>query len=354
MSPNPSQQHTISQNDLRRAVDGGVITAEQAEALWRSLGTDGQSGPKPRFDLTHLLWYAGALIVIGAMGLFTSLAFSRWGGGALATTAFLYALLFALLGGVLWRRDLKVPGGLCIAVTVTMAPLFVFGLQHMLGWWSDGDPGGYRDFYHWIKASWLPMEVTTVLAGVIAIALCRFAFLAAPIAVALWFMSMDLVPWFFGEDWSGWEQRAVVSTWFGVAMLVAAWWTDLRARADYAFWLHLFGLLAFWGGLTMTDSDSELSKAFYCLINVGLLALAVFLRRGAYAVFGALGVALYLNHLADEIFRDSLLYPFALSLIGLLILGAGLFFHRKRSAIDQTLNARLPPGLRDLRPTHAR
>ena len=167
-------------------------------------------------------------------------------------------------------------------------------------------------------------------------------------------MSMDLVPWIFGDDWSGWEQRALVSVWFGLAMLAAAWWIDLRARIDFAFWLHLFGLLAFWGGLTMMDSDSELSKAFYCLINVGLLALAVFLQRGAYAVFGALGVVLYLNHLADEVFRDSLLYPFALSLIGLLILGAGLLYQRKRAAIDRALSHHLPAGLRELRPAHTR
>ena len=34
-----------------------------------------------RFDLVHLLWYAGALIVIGAMGLFTTWPSTRWAGG---------------------------------------------------------------------------------------------------------------------------------------------------------------------------------------------------------------------------------------------------------------------------------
>ena len=92
-----------------------------------------------------------------------------------------------------------------------MAPLFVFGVQDVLGWWTHAEPGNYRDFYHWIKASWLPMELATILAGLIALRFFRFPFLMAPIAVALWFMSMDLVPWIFGEDWSSWEQRKIVS-----------------------------------------------------------------------------------------------------------------------------------------------
>jgi hypothetical protein len=176
----------------------------------------------------------------------------------------------------------------------------------------------------------------------------------APIAFALWFMSMDLVPWIFGEDWNSWEQRKLVSLWFGLAMLIVAWGVYLRAKGDFAFWLHLFGLLAFWCGLTLLDSDSELARAFYCLVNVALLVLALFLQRRAYAVFGALGVAAYLHHLASEVFADSLLYPFALSLIGLGVIGAGLSLHKRRAALERMLSERLPPALQSLRPAHAR
>jgi hypothetical protein len=137
-------------------------------------------------------------------------------------------------------------------------------------------------------------------------------------------------------------------------MIAVAWWIDIKARADFAFWLHLFGLLAFWGGLSWTYSDSELSKTVYCLINVILLAAAVFLQRRAYAVFGAIGVAGYLSHLAEHVFRDSLLYPFALSFVGLMILGAGLLYYRHEKAIETGLSQHLPAGLQHLRPMHSR
>jgi hypothetical protein len=343
----------LGRGELERAVAAGVLDAAQAEALWQFLGTAPQS-LRPRFDLVHVLWYAGALIVIGAMGLFTTLAFARLGGGVLALIALVYAVLFTTAGRHLWQRDLRIPGGLLIAVAVTMAPLFTYGVQDRLGWWTHAEPGNYRDFYIWIKASWLPMELATIAAGVVALRFWRFPFLIAPIAFALWFMSMDLTPWVFGENWDSWEQRRIVSLWFGLAMLVVAWAVDVRARGDFAFWLHLFGLMAFWGGLTLLESQSELGKALYCLINLVLLLLALFLQRRAYAVFGALGIAAYLCHLAGQVFRDSLLYPFALSLIGVLVIGAGLWLHRREDAIERALRGSLPSGLRALRPAHAR
>ncbi len=355
MQPKPSDQRLISRDHLRRAADQGLISDEAGEALWHFLAT-GEQAPAapPRFDVAHLLWYAGALIIIGAMGLFTSLAFATWGGGALAVTALIYAIVFILLGHMLWGRDLTVPGGLCITIAVTMAPLFVFAIQEMLGWWSQEAEDSYRDFYHWIKASWLPMELATIAAGLVALTVYRFPFLVASIAVALWFMSMDLTPWIFGGDWNSFDQRKIVSLWFGLLMLAVAWLVDIRAKSDFAFWLHLFGLMAFWGGLTLMDSDSEIAKAFYCLINIGLLAFGLFLQRRAFAVFGALGITFYLHHLADDVFQDSLLYPFALSLIGLLILGAGILYFRKQAAIEEALRTRLPAPLQALRPAHAR
>jgi hypothetical protein len=89
------------------------------------------------------------------------------------------------------------------------------------------------------------------------------------------------------------------------------------------------------------------------LLNVGLLVLAVILTRRTYAVFGAFGVCLHLGHLADVVFKDSLLFPFALSLIGIAVIAAGLFYHRKERAIAAWLFAHLPAALLRLRSASA-
>ncbi len=59
--------------------------------------------------------------------------------------------------------------------------------------------------------------------------------------------------------------------------------------------------------------------------------------RRVFTILGAIGVALYLGHLAFELFRDSLLFPLALSAIGLGMVGAGLFWQRHEAAIHRRL-----------------
>jgi hypothetical protein len=290
------------------------------------------------------------------MGLFTTLAFARLGGGALASIAVVYAVVLASAGDRLWRRGFVIPGGLLITIAVTMAPLFVYGVQHALGWLHV--PGrDFRDLYEFCRmarGSWVPVELATIAAGLVALRFYRFPFLVAPVAVALWALSMDVAPWILGDPSPTWRLRKLVSVWFGLGMLIVAWAVDLRARADFAFWLHLFGVLAFWAGLTALESNSEIAKVVYCLINVGLIGLGLFLQRRAYALFGGLGIALYLHHLAERVFADSLLYPFALSLIGLGVIGVGLLLHRHATALQRALEGRLPSWLAPLRPRHAR
>jgi len=351
----------FSEDDLRAAVTAGALEADRLDRLIAFLQTrESPAAHAPvialQFDLPHILWYAGALIVIGAMGMFSTLAFSQMGGQALALIAIVYAVTFTAAGHHLWhRRNLKVPGGLLIAVAVSMAPLAVYGIQDALGLWGRfGQPGTMRDFYIWIKGSWVFMEIATIVAGTVALRFYRFPFIVAIIAFALWFMSMDLTPWLFGRAEFTWEERRDVSMWFGLGVLVVAWIVDRRPRGgDFAFWLHLFGLMAFWGGLSLHDGGSELSKAIYCLINVGLVLLSVVLMRRAYAIFGALGVSLYLGHLAERVFADSLLFPFALSLIGIGVIAAGLAYHRRQDAIAAWLATNLPGVIKHLRPAHA-
>lgn len=358
---------SFSEDDIKAAgravalqddqIDGllAVLRARRAQGL-----ADVSSRPahqRVRFDFVHILWYAGALMVMGAMGLFSTLAFDMMGGPALTTTALVYAALFTFAGHYLWhRRALLAPGGLMIAVAVAMVPLAIFGIQDTFGWWGDEPrPERYHSFYVWVKGSWLPMEIATVFAGLIALRFYPFSFIAAVIAGALWFMSMDLTPWIVGHADVTWAVRRQVSLVFGLIVLGIAWFVDLRRRPeqDFAFWLHLCGLLAFWGGLTFSDSSSEAAKALYCLINVGLVLMSVYLMRRAYALFGAIGIAIYLGHLAGKVFRDSLLFPFALSLIGVGIIAAGLLVHRHRDRLSAWMTSSLPDTLKKLRPPHA-
>jgi hypothetical protein len=352
---------SYTERDLRAASEAGVLDSGQLDRLLDFLRQRQQPGSPepaaPSFDVAHLLWYAGALIVMTAMGLFSTLAFAQMGGTALTVTAVVYAAAFTAGGHYLWHnKGLRVPGGLLIAIAVSMAPLAVYGIQdHFDLWGRFGKPGTVQGFYVWIKGSWIFMEIAAIVAGVIALRRYPFPFIVVIIGVALWFMSMDLASWVAGKEYADWETRRLVSLRFGLATILLAWAVDcLKRGGDFAFWLHLFGMLAFWGAVSATSGGSALDKALYCAMNVGFLLFAVYLGRRVYAVFGVIGIAFYLGNLANTIFRDSLLFPFALSLIGVAVIAAGLWFHRHQAAISAWLDARLPEAVKRLRPIHMR
>lgn len=343
-----------STEDLRAAAAAGVLPSDQLEALLGFLGTRPSEAPPagPKFDVVHLLWYAGALVVISAMGLFSTLAFSKMGGPALTATAVVYAALFGAAGHYLWTvKQLRTPGGLLIAIAVSMVPLAVYGAQDAYGLWTEfGKPASMRDFYQWIKGSFVFMELATIAAAMLALWFYRFPFIVFIMAVALWFLSMDVVPWITGTDYGNWETSRRVSIWFGLGIVVAAVVVNLRQRSgDFAFWLYLFGVLTFWGGITASSNGTTLDKALYAALNVGFLFIGVALARRVFTVFGTIGLAIYLGDLAQKMFADSMLFPFALSLIGVGIIALGLVYHRRQRAIDGWIEARLPDSLRRLR-----
>lgn len=329
--------------DLARAVDAGLLSAEQEQTLLRFLRQQPQQ--QPAFQLAHVAFYLGALLIMGAMGWLLSEAWMRVGDGALLGVALLYITLLTGAGLAMQRRGQMIPGGVLAAVAVSIVPLAVFAIERLTGFWPlDDVQSDYHNYYRYVQGGWLLMEVATVCAGLLVLRLIPFPFIVMPIAVALWFMSMDLSEWFYGEVFT-WEQRQNVSLWFGLGLLLVFVLIDGRTRRDYAFWGYLAGLLAFWGGLTSMNSDSEVGKALYCLINVGLMLLAVLLRRPMFMVFGALGVAAYLGYLSYEVFAESLLFPLVLSLIGVAVIGLGLLYQKHRERLSEKLRAALPASL---------
>ncbi|HXY60018.1 MAG TPA: hypothetical protein VEH26_00290 [Chthoniobacterales bacterium] len=344
----------ISQDDLRQAAAVSGLSVNQADSLWQSLESIARDGGKPKFDLANVAYYFGALIVIGAMGWFMNRGWESLGGLGIAIIAVCYAISFILVGRILWKKqNLRIPGGLLFTMAVCMAPLATYGVERWLGLWPAGDPGSYTNFHPLINGSWIAMEAVTIVAGFVALRFWRFPFLTAPIAYALWFMSMDLADLMVGHRVE-WNEKATISMAFGAAMIIAAYAADLKGKVmDFAFWGYLFGLMSFWGGLTAMESHSELGKFIYCLINLALVFCAVLLRRPVFVIFGALGVSVYLGHLAYQVFQDSIFFPVILSLIGLAIIYFGIHYQRERAKFEKLVRDRIGPRARSLIPARA-
>src|SRR5829696_5354281 len=341
----------VSKQDFAGAASEGMISEGQAEDLWRVL--ERRDADRPRFDLPHVAYYLGALVVISAMTWFMTLGWERFGGRGILAISLSYALGFVVAGGLLWReKGLRIPGGLLVTAAVCMVPLAVYGFERMTGMWLQGTPVAYEDFYDYIKGGWFPMEVATVGAGLVALRFFRFPFLTAPIAFALWFMSMDLSPLIYGEHYYEAQGYQVVSLVFGLVVLVGAYVVDRRTEEDYAFWGYLFGMFAFWGGLTLLEGGGELDWFFYSLVNLALVILSVLLQRRVFIVFGSVGVFGYVGHLAWEIFEDSLVFPFVLSAVGIAIIALGILYAKNKERVERGVLSRVPGGVMRFLPPH--
>ena len=332
---------------LDEAAGQGLLDEGQAGRLWQFLVEREQL--TPGFKPAHILYAHGGMIAIGAMSLFMTLGWESFGGTGLLFISICY--MVAALGAVEWlrARAMMLPAGVLAAFAVVLVPLAVYGLQHMLGLWADGGAGSsYRNYHAYIDWRWILMELATLAAGAVVLWRYRMPFTVMPLAVTLWYMSMDVTDMLLGHYSLFSREGKIISAVFGVGMTLVALWIDLRNRSskDYAFWLYIWGVLTFWGALSSMDSGSELGKLVYCMVNVLMIGIGAALSRRVFAVFGGFGIAGYLGHLSYTVFRDSLLFPVALTAIGIAIIAAGVFWQRREAAIGASLRQWLPGPVR--------
>jgi hypothetical protein len=337
----------LQRKHLEEAQREGLLHQDQIDPLWTFLNQ--QPDEVARFRGSHILFYLGGLLAIGAMSLFMTLGWQSFGGMGIFIIALIYGIgACAVSDWMLWHKRQPVPAGLLATLAVTMVPLAIYGLQDYLGMWDSGLT--YHDFHAYIDSRWMIMELGTLVGGLLLFWRYRLPFMMMPIAVTLWYMSMDLTPYLFHDMDYDWVQRQRVSIVVGLLMLIGAFILDLRTRhiRDYAWWIYLFGLMAFWGGLSLQHSGNEWAKFGYCLINLALITFGGMIGRRVFAVFGGLGVSGYLGYLSWDLFQDSLLFPFVLTLIGFALIGAGMYWQKFENRFQQRLEQHLPAAFRRL------
>ena len=348
----------ISQETLSDAVSRGVLTEQEASALWAHLQTEQPSpaaspaasstgAPAATLRSPTPLWRpALAALLVALVTAFAFLvAFDRFGFAGLAVTA--AALSGALLAAGRHRhvRSAGRLGHVFISAAVLLVPVAVHGLVRAIDYQSPWVGSALTD---WLLGPWFPVQATAVAAAVLGIRSFRIPFLSAVLAGAVWFAAQDAAPVLFGDD-PAWSQRALLSSLSGLVLLAAGLAVDRRARDDHAFWLNLCGLLALSGGLTTLHSESEASLLLVALLHVGLVVASLLLERRSFAVAGALGLAAAAGHLADDLL-DAKALSFALTGIALALIGLGLLYHLHLDRLERWAAALVPARLRRLLP----
>ena len=355
---------TVHRADLARAAADGLISAAQAASLWSQWIGDPALTPAatlrasaptgPRFSFTNVLYYFGGMLAIGSMSLFMSMGWSALGPGGLLSVTLVNILL--CLAGAAWleQRALQTPAGILATLALVMVPLAAWCLQNLLGLWPDGeDVRKFSAFHEVIDGRWLAMEAVTLVAALALFVRLRHPFMVLPVAVTIWYVSMDAVDGLLHHAGYDWALFRDASTVFGLLTTLAAIRVDLRvrlagSRKDFAFWLYVFGVAMFWGSLSLHDSGSALGKMIYGAINVALVFFGAAIGRRVFTIFGALGVTGLLGELSHDVFRDSLVFPFALCLLGLCVVALGVWWQRREAAIQSVFTAWLPAFLQPL------
>lgn len=186
----------ISRKILDKAAEEHIISTKQADALY--LFIKNQSLQEAGFNFTHVLYYLGGLIAIGAMTLFMNLGWERFGPWGIIFLSLCYALLGLGLTAVFDKKNYKIPAGICATFVIALTPLAIYALQKGLGLWPTNE-SHYGEFHTLIHWQWIFMEFATLLVGIILVWLYRYPFMIMPLAVTLWYMSMDIAELILGD-----------------------------------------------------------------------------------------------------------------------------------------------------------
>jgi len=94
--------------------------------------------------------------------------------------------------------------------------------------------------------------------------------------------------------------------------------------------------------------QNQLTK-MNCALSIVLILLSVVLDSQFLLVLGGLGVFFYLSFLAYRVFRNSLLFPFALTVLGISIIALGVFYQKNQEGIRTIIFSLLPDVMLKLR-----
>jgi hypothetical protein len=307
------------------------------------------SADLPAFDTQNILWHFGGLsaVVAGVVVVGEVHHSARGFWMLLVSLAFLAA--FVVGAAALLRTDRRVPGGILAAAAVSFVPLAGEGFERLIGVWGQaGGTAVYSSAGVTVNAGAVVVDrfdghefalaVATAVAGLIVYALVRYAFVFAWIVGATLAAVELLLPVVVSHP-NG-ADRADTLLLAGLAFVGSGLYADLLHARRVAFWWHLAGLAMITGAFVY-DTIAHSSPGWIFVLGAGLVALvcAAPLRRATWALFGLLGTWAPIVHYSSTWF-GSLGTAFALFVIGLSILAAGLAVERAGDSVAGLLRGR--------------
>jgi hypothetical protein len=340
---------------LDLGVERGIITAEQRDAL-RALDPGQSTGVEARRGLNAVTvaYWAGAIAVLTAFGWFLT---SRWqilGPAGVLVVAVVYAVLFGGTARWLGAHGFRAAAAIATLLVVGMTPIVTWSVLSLTGLW-DLYPAGRRPLYFepfdpvWSQLRWLPIDLATILAALIALRRVRFGVLALPIAVGLSAAAGHIIVLIVEPELTnalgGRLPFLLATILFAIAYAIDVRTTD---GEDYAVWFYISAIIALIMALGGFWSETSVISAHCTLLAATILALAaVKLRRRILLLAAFIGFVAYLGYLAFDVFENAVAFPVALATVGVIVILAAVGLQRRYPALvrgDEATGPRSIPG----------
>ena len=346
----------MTTDNLDRAVDHGIITAEQRDAIRALRDEPAHAGPgreiREGLNAITITYGIGAGIVLFGFGWFLVDRWRALGAGGVLVVAVLYATLFTLVAVWLDRHRYPIASAVSLSLAVGMAPIIGWAALELAGMWPAEQRwcGSGAPFIWQCAGKWVVLDLIVVLSALIAMRWRPHPMLTLPIAVALLFLLAHVV-----ESASAFGLQRFGSAWvmvIGASLLSwLAYEVDRRfeARGDYAFTLWIAAAGAAFVSITaLWDYDRNL-RHLLPFLAIAALGIAILLRRTALVVLGAMFGIAYMAHLVD-LFREWVALPVLLATMGMVIILLAVWVQRtyprwaRRADAARSGPKRLPGG----------
>lgn len=318
----------LGPTELDAAVGRGIITAEQRDRLLAMAAgvpaaSRAEEASRTGMNLVTIGYWTGSIAVVFALAWFLA---DRWKAlhpaGVLAV-ALLYALCLGISSMFVSRLGYRFAGSLLALLTVMMAPIVMWALESLLGLWPS--PSFQRDMFSADvieSVRWIPVQLGTALAGLIALRKVRFGLLTLTVTVPMGMALVQLTPWLLDPELN-FRLGAWMTLFAATLMFLAAYVIDRRDAAnpeDYAGWVYLAAVGFLIVGLLGIMDQSRVVRHSLPALIAALVATGFALRRRFFLLPATLVFIMYLVFLAHEVFPTATGFMLVMLAVGVVVI----------------------------------
>ena len=359
--PSPqTDEPMIALRHLEAGVRDGIISTTQLDALLARAASDVDEheirhGP----NAVIIAYWIGALAVLFALGWFLFNGWSRLGPAGVLTVSAAYAALFHGSSRWLATRRYRLAASFTTFLVVAMVPAITWSVIALLGLWyerpSTPPPPPTPAVAELTR--WIPIDLVTLVASLVALRRTRFALLSAAASVAFWYLALHVAPLVFDASTLTWKQG-----WTDVfvgACLIAVGFAIMgrgETRQDFSMWPFTVGLVALgFATLVLWPEYRRVVPHAMLVGSLVSLVVAVRARRREFLVAGVMGAIGYLAWLAFDVFARTLGFPIVLAGFGLAVILLAVWIQRRYPSLVRGRFTEIPLATRTEpvgRPTH--